>query len=98
MICRHLEAKVDKFIEDYSHCLEQLLNEKKTFYILGDININERSSQVVNYLNATESNGAIQLITMPTRVTDSTAMVIDHIITNDKIHKLSRSLSNYVHD
>ena len=25
---------------------------------------------------------------MPTRVTDSTATVIDHIITNDKIHKL----------
>ena len=58
------------------------------FYILGDININERSSQVINYLNATESNGDFQLITKLTRVTDSTTTVIDHIITNDKIHKL----------
>ena len=64
--------------------------KKKTFHILGDININinKRSSQDVNYRNATESNGAFQLFTKPTRVTDSTATVIDHIITNDKIHKL----------
>ena len=89
-ICRHPGAKFDKFVKDYSQCVEQLLDEKKTFYILGDIsiNINKRTSQVVNYLNATESNGAIQLIAKPIRVTDSTATVIDHIITNDKIHKL----------
>ena len=61
---------------------------KRKLYILGDININEKPSQVVNYLNATESNGAIQLITKPTKLTDRTATVIDHTITNDKIHKL----------
>ena len=68
---RHHEAKVDQVIKDYSQCLKQLFNEKKTFYIFSNININinERSSQVVNYLNATESNGAFQLITKPTRVT-----------------------------
>ena len=70
--------------------MEQLFNEKKTFYNLGDININinERSSQVASYLNSTESNGAFQLITKPTRVAQSTVTVIDLIITNDKIHKL----------
>ena len=87
-IYRHPGAKVDKFFEDYSQCLEQSLIEKKIFYILCDININKNSSQDVNYRNATESNGAFQLFTQPTRVTHSTATVIDHIITNDKIHKL----------
>ena len=90
---RHPGSKVDKFIENYSQCLEQLFNEKKTFYILGDknTNINERSSQVANYLNATESNGTIQFVTKSTRVSNllyNTATVIDHIITNDEIHKL----------
>ena len=30
-IYRHPGVKVDKSLEDYSHCLEQLFNEKKTF-------------------------------------------------------------------
>ena len=89
-IHKHSEAKIDKFIKDYSQCLEQTFTEKKTFNILGkiNININERSSQVVNYLNTTKSNGVFQLITTPTKVTDSTATVIDHLFNNDKILKL----------
>ena len=34
------------------------------------------------------SNGAFSLITKPTRVTDKTTTVIDHIITNDTAHSI----------
>ena len=34
------------------------------------------------------SNGAFSLITKPTRVTDKTATVIDHIIINDTAHSI----------
>ena len=52
MMYRHPGAKVNKFIENYYQCLEQQFNEKKTFCILGDvdINVNERLSQAVNHL------------------------------------------------
>jgi len=43
-------------------------------------------------LNATESNGAFHLITKPTKVTDNSSTVIDHIITNDVVHKLHPSV------
>ena len=95
MIYTHPGAKVNEFVEDYFQCLEQLFNKKKTFFILGDLNIKERSSQAVNYRNATESNSAFELIIKPTSVTDSTATVIDHMITNDKIHKLCPYLTNH---
>jgi len=69
---------------------------KKFFYILSDLNINinenNTSSQKINFLNATESNGAFHSITKPTRVTDSSSTVIDHIITNDVVHKLHPSV------
>ena len=60
----------------------------KMFYIIGDINIdinrtNQNSPQADRYMQVITSNGAFSLVTKPTRVTDKTATVIDHIITND---------------
>ena len=65
--------------------------KKKTFNILGDINIsiivtNQLSPQAEKYLQAITTNGAFSLITKSTRVTDKSATVIDHIITNDVEH------------
>ena len=63
------------------------------FYILGDLNININTSnislQAFKFLNITESNGAIHFITKPTRVTVGSSSIIDHIITNDLVHKIS---------
>jgi len=42
----------------------------------------------MHYLNMSMSCGAVPLITKPTRVVDSTATIIDHVITNDSEHKL----------
>ena len=89
----HPTEDVVKFIDEFSECLEKLGNEKKTFYILGDMNINinktnQNYPQADRYMQAITSNGAFSLITKPTRVTDKTATVIDHIITNDSAHSI----------
>ena len=80
---------------DYSpsDCMEKLADEKKMFYIIGDINIdinrtNQNSPQADRYMQVITNNGAFSLITKPTRVTDKTAIVIDHIITNDTVHSI----------
>jgi len=41
------------------------------------------------YLQAILSNGAYSIINKPTRVTDKSATVIDHIITNDNVHSIA---------
>ena len=90
---RHSGYKIDKFIDDYSQCLEQLTKTNQLFYILGDLNINIKTSNIsllaFKFLNITESNGAIHLITKPTRVIAGLSSIIDHIITNDLVHKIS---------
>ena len=74
-------------------CMEKLAHEKKMFYIIGDINIdinrtNQNSPQADKYMQVITSNGELSLITKPTRVTNKTATVIDHIITNDTAHSI----------
>ena len=90
-IYRHPSEDINQFIFDFSDCLEKLSNEKRNFYIVGDININiivtnQLSPQAEKYLQAITSNGAFSLITKSTRVTDKSATVIDHIIINDVEH------------
>ena len=64
---------------------------------MGNINVNDinQSSQATNYLNATECNGAFRLIMKLTTVADSSATVINHIITKDAMHTihLSKTIS-----
>ena len=93
-VYRHASEDAKKFINDFSHCLEKLAYENKTFYILGDFNINvneaaNRSLFADSYLQALSSNGAHQIVTKPTRVTDRSFTVIDHIITNDITHTIT---------
>ena len=43
------------------------------------------------YINSILSHGAIPLITKPTRISNNSSTIIDHIITNDSMHKLQYS-------
>ena len=89
-IYRQPSEAIDKFVNDFSNCLGKLTSEKRTFYILGDININISESnsgvQANNYINIITSNGAFNIITKPTRVTPISATLIDHVTTNDITH------------
>ena len=42
-----------------------------------------------NYINLLSSKSYFPIITKPTRVTDTSSTIIDHIITNDMSHRLS---------
>ena len=67
-------------------------SNKYDIYLFGDININIYNNQSNSisdeYLSMLASNGLFQLITKPTRVTDTSASLIDHIFAS--------SLSNLV--
>ena len=88
-IYRHPSENINKFVEDFSDCLDKLIENNNTFYISGDININtQNKSFAEKYLNVITSNEAVSVITKSTRVTAKAATVIDHIITNDTSHKI----------
>ena len=60
----------------------------------------QNSAQADNYIQVVTSNGAFFVITKPTRVTDKTVTVIDHIIINDTVHTaipriIVSSVTNY---
>ena len=77
-------------IQDFNDTLSQLLDritlENKNIILTGDINIDLLKSNsnrlATNYLDMMMSHNLIPCITLPTRITQSTASLIDHIFTN----------------
>ena len=78
---------VDDFFESLNTILNNVHQEKKTFYLMGDFNID--LLKVGNVQNANDFldllllNSMAPLIHYPTRVTDSSASLLDNIFTND---------------
>ena len=60
---------------------------KKPIYMMGDYNLDllkyDESKYVCEFLDMFFSYGFIPLINRPTRVTETTATIIDHIYTNN---------------
>ena len=75
------------FVEDLSNCLTDFDKHNINYFILGDLNINaspiNKSPDVMHFINTLISCGTFPIITKPTRVTDLTVTIIDHIITNE---------------
>ena len=66
-IYRHPTEDSSKFLDDFSDCMEKLVDKKKMFYIIGDINIdinktNQNSPQADRYIQVITRNGAFSLI------------------------------------
>ena len=76
-----------KFILKLDEALDEQPFANTTTYTLGDVNLDinkfNRSTLAQNYLDGLISKGFFPLITQPTRVTDTSASIINHIITND---------------
>ena len=74
------------FNESLNKIFECTNEEKKEFFVLGDFNVNclnyEGDTTVRDFYNNAFQNGAIPLINKPTRVTPTTATLIDNIFTN----------------
>ena len=89
MICciyKHPSANVDEFTTVVDKFLKQLNMNKYEVYILGDMNIvllkHLTHLQTGRYLDMLYSHNLLPVITKPTRITNHTATLIDHIYTN----------------
>ena len=95
-IYRHPKNDARVFIDALNTNLEKV-KSNKVFLVDCDFNLNIKSvpdlrfpdRHVSEYLDMLISNGYYPLINVPTRVTDNSSTIIDHIITNDYTHNIS---------
>ena len=81
------KADLDIFTHTIHELQQQLNNDNKETYIMGDMNIDllpYENHQKKEYLDNIFSLGYIPLITKATRITPNSATLIDHIYTNKK--------------
>jgi len=76
----------ENFLEVLTNVFDELTSLKHSIYLTGDTNLDvlqhSSSSQISDYINVLTSYGMLQVITKPTRCTDHSATIIDHMITN----------------
>ena len=93
VVYRHPRTQTaDQFLEDFSKCLDFQNKDSEYYYILGDFNITleieKNITLLIRYLNMLISYGAFPLITKPTRITENSLSIINHIISNDIKHPI----------
>ena len=80
-------SSVDVFNDRISDVMNVIQKERKLCYLLGDLNIDflkaDDHRATGELLDVLYCNNVFPLITKPTRVTSTTATLIDHIITNN---------------
>ena len=96
-VYRHPNSNAYDFMKFLNNILTELNLDHKRFFVLGDMNINttKRTNCCKDYLNLLSSNCATNIIDVPTRVTTSSATVLDHIITNKNKHQIFPAVVNY---
>ena len=85
-IYRHPSSDIAEFTASLESKLSQLQKKGNEIIILGDININflnyNTSNLTSDYPDMLLNLGLMPIITKPTRITDHSATLIDHIYTN----------------
>ena len=78
--------EVKSFYENFDQYMHALCGENKDVYIMGDFNVNLLNSDtyenVMGFLDFMYSYNMFPLITKPTRITDTSATLIDNIFVN----------------
>ena len=86
VIYRPPDRPVSNF-NNHLKSLPDIIGTDTPCYLLGDMNINllnhSAHKETSDYLDIIYSNSFVPLITRPTRVTDHSATLIDHIMTNN---------------
>ena len=81
-IYRHPGANIEEFTKQLDDLIK-ILQNRYQLYILGDMNIDflkyNHHAQTEEYLDMLHSNNILPIITKPTRITNYTATLIDHI-------------------
>ena len=85
-IYKHPNADISQFTVKMENILKMLNQRKYEVYLMGDINIDflnyTAHAPTEEYLDMLYSNDFLPLITKPTRITNHTKTLIDHIYTN----------------
>ena len=80
-------SSIDVFSDRITDTLNIVNKEKKLIYLLGDLNLDflkiEEHGPTSSFIDILYSYNVFPLITKPTRVTPSSATLIDHILTNN---------------
>ena len=86
-IYRRPDGNINTFLEDLDGILSVIVEENKLIYLMGDFNLNLLKSNVSiaisKFVNMLHGYNLFNTISKPTRVTSSSATLIDHIWTND---------------
>ena len=92
VLYRHPNTSIPEFISKLEDVFCNPLLTNRCTYVLGDINIDinnsNRSKAAQEYVNVWSCKGFYPIITKPTRVAETSATIIDHIITNDLSRRL----------
>ena len=87
------------FIESLDESLQKVNRKRDQVVIMGDINIdlnpNNNYASRSDYLHMLESNAFSNLITKPTRVTENSQTIIDHLLTNDNESLINPGVLHY---
>ena len=87
VIYRPPHLSTSEFITDFNEMVGSCDYCSKTCYILGDLNINlmnvENDNQCADFMNVLYSYSLLPTIDIPTRISSTSATLIDNVITND---------------
>ncbi len=102
-IYRHPKSNVALFTKDLEIIIENVTSQNKLCFITGDLNIHPlqpNHEPTENFTNRVLSLNIIAHITLPTRITDNTATLIDHIpVHHDYTNALDRLiLDNFINN
>ena len=96
-VYRHPTADLSQFTSQMEEILNMLNLNKYQVYILGDMNINflnfSNHIPTEEYLDMLYSNNFLPIITKPTRITNHTSTLIDHIYTNTPIEQITPGIA-----
>ena len=90
------KANIDVFTTTMISILDILNRENRESVIMGDMNIDllkyETHDKTETYLDEIFANGFLPVITKPTRITNHSSTLIDHIYTNSKLDQFSSGI------
>lgn len=98
-IYRHPRANIPEFTNEMKDILTKLNHEKYQVFIVGDINIDFLKYNIHDpteeYLDMIHSLNFLPLITKPTRITNHSRTLIDHIYTNSYSDNITSGIATF---
>ena len=94
-VYRHPNTSYDKFELYMEETFNKLLNEKATFFLQGDINIDllQPTAKITSkYLDLLLTNNILPCVSLPTRICDSSASALDHVNVFRPLNKMANKI------